>query len=165
MKIFGGFMTSVWVVVACLSLDVRAQSNSERCLVIGDSIAVGVSNHSRCLSISTGGLSSWRWLDRWGRALDAVDPEVVLISLGANDADDRRSFPSLAKVRAKLRAPRVIWLAPSEVLSLTSRNWVRLIAEQHGDAVFDLPQRHMQKDGIHPSTRGAQIVASRLLPE
>ncbi len=158
-------MTSVWVVVACLSLDVRAQSNSERCLVIGDSIAVGVSNHSRCLSISTGGLSSWRWLDRWGRALDAVDPEVVLISLGANDADDRRSFPSLAKVRAKLRAPRVIWLAPSEVLSLTSRNWVRLIAEQHGDAVFDLPQRHMQKDGIHPSTRGAQIVASRLLPE
>lgn len=165
MKIFSGFMTSICVAMACLSLGVRAQSASERCLVIGDSIAVGVSNHSRCLSISTGGLSSWRWLDRWGRSLDAVDPEVVLISLGANDADDRRSLPSLAKVRAKLRAPRVIWLAPSEVLSLTSRNWVRLIAEQHGDSVFDLPQRHMQKDGIHPSTRGAQIVASRLLPE
>jgi lysophospholipase L1-like esterase len=165
MSIYRIFVTSACVVMASLPIGVQAQSSSERCLVIGDSIAVGVSNYSRCLSISTGGLSSWRWLNRWGPELDTVDPEVVLISLGANDADDRRSFPSLAKVRAKLRAPRVIWLAPSEVLSLTSRNWVRLIAEQYGDAVFDLPQRHMQKDGIHPSTRGAQIVASRLLPE
>jgi lysophospholipase L1-like esterase len=160
-----GFLVSTSVAMACLPLCAWAQPISQRCLVIGDSIAVGVSNHSRCLSISTGGLSSWRWLDRWGRALETVDPEVVLISLGANDADDRRSFPSLAKVRAKLRAPRVIWLAPSEALSMASRNWVRLVAEQHGDAVFDLPQRHMQKDGIHPSTKGAQIVAGRLLPE
>jgi len=165
MNIFRYFVASACVVMTCLPFGVRAQLAAERCLIIGDSIAVGVSNHSHCLSISTGGLSSWRWLDRWGRALDEIEPEVVLISLGANDADDRRSFPSLAKVRAKLRAPRVIWLAPSAALSMTSRNWVRLIAEQHGDAVFDLPQRHMQKDGIHPSTRGAQIVASRLLPE
>lgn len=104
MSKFRIFVVSAYVVMACLPLSVLGQSASVRCLVIGDSIAVGVSNHSRCLSISTGGLSSWRWLDRWGRTLDAVDPEVVLISLGANDADDRRSFPSLAKVRAKLRA-------------------------------------------------------------
>lgn len=89
----------------------------------------------------------------------------MLISLGANDADDRRSLESLLAVRAKVQAAHVVWLAPSERLSAISRNWVRLVAEHHGDVVYELPQAHLQRDGIHQTGAGARVVARGLLPE
>jgi lysophospholipase L1-like esterase len=133
------------------------------CLVMGDSIAVGVAQFSACKTLSTGGLSSWRWLDKWGGDLDRLNPSVVLISLGANDGADPRSRKALAAVRSKVRASKVMWLAPSATLAPEPRKWVRAVAGQFGDRVFELPQEHLQKDGIHLSWAGSKLVVRSLL--
>ncbi|MBP8285613.1 MAG: hypothetical protein KAX57_02100 [Rhodoferax sp.] len=133
------------------------------CLVMGDSIAVGVAQFSACKTLSTGGLSSWRWLDKWGVDLDRVNPSIVLISLGANDGSDPRSRKALAAVRSKVRASKVMWLAPSATLAPEPRKWVREVAGQFGDRVFELPQEHLQKDGIHLSWAGSKLVVRSLL--
>ncbi len=133
------------------------------CLVMGDSIAVGISQFTDCKTISTGGLSSWRWLTQWGQELEMSNPKVVLISLGANDGSDPRSRKALEAVRSKVRASKVMWLAPSATLAPESRKWVRAVAGQFGDRVFELPQEHLQKDGIHLSWAGSKLVVRSLL--
>jgi lysophospholipase L1-like esterase len=133
------------------------------CLVMGDSIAVGVAQFSACKSLSTGGLSSWRWLNKWGGDLDRVNPSLVLISLGANDGADPRSRKALEAVRSKVKASKVMWLAPSETLAPEPRKWVRAVAGQFGDRVFELPKEHLQKDGIHLSWAGSKLVVRSLL--
>ena len=133
------------------------------CLVMGDSIAVGISQFTDCKTISTGGLSSWRWLSQWGQELEMAKPKVVLISLGANDGSDPRSRKALEAVRSKVRASKVMWLAPSATLAPEPRKWVREVAGQFGDRVFELPQEHLQKDGIHLSWAGSKLVVRSLL--
>ena len=133
------------------------------CLVMGDSIAVGVAQFSACKTLSTGGLSSWRWLDKWGVDLDRINPSVVLISLGANDGADPRSQKALLDVRSKIRSKKVMWLAPSATLAAKPRDAVRSVAGQFGDRVFELPQEHLQKDGIHLSGVGSKLIVKSLL--
>ena len=133
------------------------------CLVMGDSIAVGVAQFSACKTLSTGGLSSWRWLDKWGGDLDRLNPSVVLISLGANDGANPRSRKALEAVRSKVRASKVMWLAPSATLAPEPRKWVRAVAGQFGDRVFELPQEYLQNDGIHLSWPGSKLVVRSLL--
>ena len=127
------------------------------------SIAVGISQFTDCKTISTGGLSSWRWLSQWGQELEMAKPKGGLISLGANDGSDPRSRKALEAVRSKVRASKVMWLAPSATLAPEPRKWVREVAGQFGDRVFELPQEHLQKDGIHLSWAGSKLVVRSLL--
>jgi acyl-CoA thioesterase I len=125
---------------------------------------------------SSGGLARLDW------AL-ADHPDVVLVELGANDAlrgiDPRLTYANLDKILTRLKA------AGAKVMLLGMRappNWGRRYQAQF-DAIFpDLATKHQvalypffldgvaldpalnQSDGLHPTARGADIIAERIAP-
>lgn len=125
---------------------------------------------------STGGLARLDW------AL-ADHPDVVLVELGANDAlrgiDPRLTYANLDKILTRVQA------AGAKVMLLGMRappNWGQLYKAQF-DAIFpDLAAKHHvplypffldgvaldpalnQSDGMHPTAKGADIIAERIAP-
>ncbi|HET7593882.1 MAG TPA: arylesterase [Stellaceae bacterium] len=125
---------------------------------------------------SAGGLARLDW------AL-ADHPDLVLVELGANDAlrgiDPRLTYANLDKILTRIQA------AGAKVLLLGMRappNWGRPYQAQF-DAIFpDLAAKHHvslypffldgvaldpalnQSDGLHPTARGADIIAERVAP-
>ncbi len=125
---------------------------------------------------SAGGLARLDW------AL-ADHPDVVLVELGANDAlrgiDPQLTYANLDKILTRLKA------VGAKVMLLGMRappNWGRRYQAQF-DAIFpDLATKHHvplypffldgvaldpalnQSDGLHPTARGADIIAERIAP-
>jgi acyl-CoA thioesterase-1 len=125
---------------------------------------------------SAGGLARLDW------AL-ADHPDLVLVELGANDAlrgiDPRLTYANLDKILTRLKA------AGAKVMLLGMRappNWGRRYQAQF-DAIFpDLATKHNvslypffldgvaldpalnQSDGLHPTAKGADIIAGRVAP-
>ena len=125
---------------------------------------------------SAGGLARLDW------AL-ADHPDVVLVELGANDAlrgiDPTLTYANLDKILTRLKA------AGAKVMLLGMRappNWGHGYQTQF-DAIFpDLAAKHHvplypffldgvamdpalnQSDGLHPTAKGADIIAARIAP-
>ena len=56
------------------------------CMIIGDSIAVGVSMvRKECVSYSKGGWNSWQWNKDYLNKASSKPFDTIIISLGAND--------------------------------------------------------------------------------
>jgi lysophospholipase L1-like esterase len=134
------------------------------CLIIGDSIAVGVAQQRpECVSYSTGGLNTWQWNKKYSNKMLASP--VVIISLGSNDHKHINTEVELLKMREKVQSQRVFWVLPAGNLKASEVNiqWiqglVREIASKYGDVV--LPITRLQRDGIHPSWAGYKELANQ----
>jgi lysophospholipase L1-like esterase len=134
------------------------------CLIIGDSIAVGVAQQRpECVSYSTGGLNTWQWNKKYSSKVLASP--VVIISLGSNDHKYINTEVELLKMREKVQSQRVFWVLPAGNLKASEVNiqWiqglVREIAGKYGDVV--LPITRLQRDGIHPSWAGYKELANQ----
>jgi len=134
------------------------------CLIIGDSIAVGVAQQRpECVSYSTGGLNTWQWNKQYSNKMLASP--VVIISLGSNDHKHINTEVELLKMREKVQSQRVFWVLPAGNLKASEVNiqWiqglVREIASKYGDVV--LPITRLQRDGIHPSWAGYKELANQ----
>jgi hypothetical protein len=81
------------------------------CLILGDSIAVGVtSERKECKSISVGGLNTWQWNRRF---IDSdLTARSVVISLGTNDHKGIKTKQELESMRSRVNADRVYWILP-----------------------------------------------------
>jgi lysophospholipase L1-like esterase len=122
------------------------------CLIIGDSIAFGVSMvRPECTAIVRSGINSANWNRNF---LPAVQPaKTVIISLGTNDSHiDTES--NLRKLRAAVKAPRVFWLLPSHKLRSEQFRIVNYVARMNGDIVIPRPEKDISPDGIHPTNKG-----------
>jgi lysophospholipase L1-like esterase len=134
------------------------------CLILGDSIAVGISNvRPECVSISKGGLNTWQWNKNYlSKDLTA---KSVIISLSTNDHQYIKTHQELEKVRAKVNAERVYWVLPmgnspkSGVDIDSLQHIVAEVAERHNDIV--IATKRLQKDGIHPSWAGYKELANQ----
>jgi acyl-CoA thioesterase-1 len=137
---------------------------------------VTILNHGVSGDTTAGGLDRIDWML-------ADKPDIVLIELGANDAlrgtDPAVTEKNLAAMVEKLKAAGVqVWLAGM----LAPRNFgaeyaatfdglYKRIADKYQlplypfilDGVAQDPALN-QADGIHPTPKGAQIVADKLLP-
>jgi acyl-CoA thioesterase I len=139
-------------------------------------VAAQVVNGGVSGDTSAGGLARLDW------AL-ADHPDVVLVELGANDAlrgiDPRLTYANLDKILTRLKA------AGAKIMLLGMRappNWGRSYQAQF-DAIFpDLAAKHHvplypfflegvaldptlnQSDGLHPTARGADLIAERIAP-
>ena len=132
------------------------------CLLLGDSIAVGLYHHvAPCESLSKGGWNTWQWNRDYLKYDLAAD--TVIISLGSNDHKYVRTQEELEKMRAKITAGRVFWVLPKgnnprgglpieEVQRI-----IKVIAALHGDTV--IPIARAESDGIHPSWAGYKQIA------
>ena len=137
---------------------------------------VTVINHGVSGDTTAGGLERVDWML-------ADKPDIVIIELGGNDAlralDPASTERNLDAIIAKLKQAGVtVWLAGM----LAPRNFgpeyaaqfdglYKRLAEKHGvplysfflDGVAQEPALN-QADGIHPNSKGVDIVVGRLLP-
>ena len=131
------------------------------CMVIGDSIAVGVKAHlPRCELVGKGGINSFQF-----NAMSAekiLEAKTVVISLGSNEHRGVKTSRELIKVRARIAADRVIWIMPSGVakgsgveISDVQEIIARVASIFHDKIIAFSPGT----DGIHPTPGGYKTIA------
>lgn len=148
-----------------------------RVLLLGDSLAVGMDQPMQSLAAQCGvaflgqakvGTSVTQWSkESWiGPALDLARPNVVLVSLGANDfgrndaANVQASTSSLVS-RIRSYGARVFWMAPPtmpfEDKVGAEAAWKAAVGSDWFDAaVLDIPR---SPDRIHPTGAGYRTMA------
>jgi len=125
------------------------------CLVIGDSIAVGVQQfRQECAIYAKVGINSRDWNNKFiGKDLRA---NTVIISLGSNDSGNIKTAAELNELRQSVTSKKVVWILPSN--NSDKRDIVKFIAEKYGDIVLGVNQ--LSKDGVHPTVAGYKELAN-----
>jgi len=130
------------------------------CLVLGDSIAVGVYHHvAPCESLSKGGWNTAQW-NRDYLKYD-LTANTVIISLGSNDHKGIKTQEELERLREKVQAGRVFSILPA--IKPDIQRIVKVIAALYGDTV--VPITRLQPDKIHPSWAGYKQIAKEVKHE
>jgi lysophospholipase L1-like esterase len=132
------------------------------CMIIGDSIAVGVSMaRPECVSYSKGGWNSWQWNKDYLPQAITKQSKTLIISLGANDHKGVKTEQELRKMRAAVKADRVFWISPGKERKPIPQDAIERIAQEYGDVVLDRPMGHMSSDGVHPTGKGYRVLAEK----
>jgi hypothetical protein len=125
------------------------------CLVLGDSIAVGVAQaRPECSASARSGISSGTY------SLELLRParaRTVVISLGVNDDASVDTVANLRVVRAAVHGERVIWLLPG--IKERARTAIRLVAREFGDRTLDT-RSEAGRDHLHPTGAGYEVIAT-----
>ena len=126
------------------------------CLIVGDSIGVGVANvRKECVAYVKGGINSHQWLNKNIQNTPLVAKHVI-ISLGSNDHKGVKTESELRAIRELTKADRVYWVLPSSKFP-TQRDAIWKIANEHHDTI--LKTERMQTDNVHPSWAGYKEIA------
>lgn len=131
------------------------------CLIVGDSIAVGIAQvRKECAVIARSGINSSAWLNK---NLSQLKPaKVLVISLGANDTDKINTRVNLVRIRSKAVADRVYWILPNEKLKPEQLKAIVAVATEFGDVVVPRSSANISRDGIHPTGKGYKELAENL---
>lgn len=123
------------------------------CLILGDSIAVGVSkNRPECDVIAKSGITSPNFVK--AHITKNLSADTVVISLGSNDTGVN-TLQALTKLRKTIRAKSVYWILPARFTD--ARDAVEEVALKNGDTIVRIPD--VSADGIHPTSRGYKRLA------
>ena len=128
------------------------------CLILGDSIGVGVSQvRKECAAIVKGGINSWQFNKNNSGEFFSGN---VIISLGANDHKGVNTRKELESLRSRVVTKnKVFWILPATKPEV--RAIINEIATTNGDVIIDRPKDHMSADGIHPTGRGYKELAEK----
>jgi len=130
------------------------------CMIIGDSIAVGVATaRPECVSHSRGGWNSWQWNRDYLVSASSRTAKTVIISLGANDHAGVKTERELRRMREAIQGQRVFWIDPGQDRKPVPHAVIANLAQEFGDTVLPRPRDHMSADGIHPTGRGYRVLA------
>jgi hypothetical protein len=125
------------------------------CIVLGDSIAVGVGQaRPDCQTIAVSGITSEHYVQMFGGAPQA---RTAIISLGVNDGDASATGDNLAKLRGRIVADTVYWLVSGTNQRI--RDTIRAIAGRFGDRLIDVAPL-AGADHIHPDRVGYARLAA-----
>lgn len=132
------------------------------CLVLGDSIAVGVAQQRpECVAYATGGLNTWQWNKKYDNK--ELNARTVIISLGTNDHSGVNTYKELSGLRADIpQHSKVFWIMPpcnDKFCKQSVNDVVAILAKNYGDIV--LTTKRLQADAIHPSTAGYKELAKK----
>lgn len=126
------------------------------CLILGDSIAVGIAQHTPCVVMAQVGRTSSAQANMIVRRVSA---RHAIISLGSNDPFDPDLLRNLRRVRAGVDARFVTWIIPYHS---HAGGAVRRVADAYGDGMVEL-RAFKTNDGVHPSNyRGVAQDAMRM---
>jgi lysophospholipase L1-like esterase len=131
------------------------------CLVIGDSIAVGISHFRKeCVTHARSGWTSAQWNKHYLTTFNSQLPvKSLIISLGTNDYKGLNTVAELNKIRENVSSTtRVFWVLPPKAKPL-QREMVREVAEIWGDMTLTVPDNEMAGDKIHPTYAGYRKLA------
>ena len=125
------------------------------CLVIGDSIAVGVGQTlPECRTEARVGITSRQFVHE---LLTAQSADKVVISLGVNDGPAAYTIENLRRVRETVRGRVVYWLMPAN--HDYARDAIHTVAAQFGDRTIDCTAE-AGPDGLHPTGAGYRKLGS-----
>lgn len=130
------------------------------CLIIGDSLAVGVGQtRPSCVTLAKTGITSAAYVKTFLPSVPRKAARIV-ISLGVNDDASVPTRDYLLAVRRELQGQQVVWLLPG--LKQNVRDTIKQIArDMHDEWVDTLP--YVGPDHLHPSGTGYQAIASSTL--
>jgi hypothetical protein len=125
------------------------------CLVMGDSIAVGVAEYRpECESVAKSGITSTRYIET---LLEPHIARTIVISLGVNDDETVDTLDNLREVRRNLHAQTVYWLLPG--IKPRARTIIETVAREFGDHLIDT-KAQAGPDHLHPTGAGYQYLAA-----
>ena len=135
------------------------------CLIMGDSIAVGVHQYKQeCVSYAKGGINSWQYNKNFiNNKSNNYGADVVVISLGTNDHEGIKTYKELKNTREHIKASRVYWIMPpcnDDFCKPKVNQAVEMIAKEYGDQIIST--KKVQKDNIHPSWSGYKELAKQI---
>jgi len=111
------------------------------CLILGDSIAVGVGMaRPECMTVAEVGITSDDFAYSYQGPPGA---KRVILCLGSNDKGD--SSEALAYLRQRING-RVIWILPAQ---RNRQAAVKKMALRFGDKTVTIPS--VRRDGVHPA--------------
>ncbi len=128
------------------------------CIVIGDSLAVGIA-HARpdCVSAAQVGISSSEYATTRLGGIETAD--IAIISLGANDGAGTPTEENLRRVRNAVIARSVVWLVPNA--STATRAAIATVAAEQRDGIIDV-RPLVGPDGIHPAAYATLAEQTRM---
>lgn len=131
------------------------------CMIIGDSIAVGVAMHRpECEVYAKGGINTAQFGKIYADKI--LEAKTVIISVGSNDHQYVPTNYELLKIRGRISADRVYWIMPqgnakeANVTISKIQGMVSKIANTMGDGVIHFTP---SSDGIHPAAREYRRIA------
>ncbi|MEJ0016464.1 MAG: hypothetical protein WDN25_07855 [Acetobacteraceae bacterium] len=126
------------------------------CIVLGDSIAVGVGQaRSDCAIAAVTGITSERYVQLFPGMRHVG---TAIISLGVNDGEGTATADNLARLRARVRADTVYWLLTGG--NPRARDAVRAVAGRFGDRLIDAAPL-TGPDHVHPDRTGYARLAAQ----
>lgn len=115
------------------------------CLIVGDSIAVGIHQHRpECVVRASVGITSTAWNKRFGSSV--LPAQHTIISLGTNDWLADKTFQEILQLRAKITG-QVTWILPAN--GTERQTPVVKVAQMYNDVTLVITQT--AKDGVHPT--------------
>jgi len=132
------------------------------CLIIGDSIAVGVGMiRKECVRYAKSGWSSSAWNRDYLDKASNKPAETIIISLGANDHAGIKSETELRKMREAIKGKRVFWISPGMERKPKATIAIEKIASEYNDIILSRPKEYMSADGVHPTMQGYKELANQ----
>lgn len=138
------------------------------CLILGDSIAVGLHQQQpKCAAYAKGGINTHQFNKQFTGEFYS---NLVIISLGSNDHKFVKTHKELETLRSRVIAKsKVVWILPvgnakgSSVDIKDIRKIVVDIATKYGDNIIDPQPHQVSSDKIHPNNRGYKEISNNIL--
>jgi lysophospholipase L1-like esterase len=134
------------------------------CLILGDSIAVGVSQvRKECVAYAKSGINSkdfWNKNKHFLEKNDTVKTKVTIISLGPNDTKSIDTLKYVNLVRERVKG-KIYWILPSEKFKPEKVQIIKDVAKIWGDTVIERPADKISPDGVHPTYAGYKEIAEK----
>ena len=119
------------------------------CLILGDSIAKGVSDiRTECVAYVQSGINSKDWNDRFVKQVRPAT--TTIISLGSNDYKNLNTEVELVALRSFVNSDHIFWIVPA--IKPEKQEIVKKIARYYGDTFVIIPE--LSQDKIHPTYNG-----------
>jgi lysophospholipase L1-like esterase len=136
------------------------------CLILGDSIAVGIAQHKKeCVSITRVGITSHKWYSEFiENPTYNKKYRVVVISLSTNDFKNMSPHSTeefLYNIRKRANAQLVIWILPNPILKPNQHKVIKELAKEFGDKTLET-LNHVGYDSIHPTVEGYKELAKNI---
>jgi len=129
------------------------------CLIMGDSLAVGVGQiRQECTTRAKSGVNSYDYVNRhlW-HTNGNNQAKTIIISLGSNDAKHIKTFEELDTLRQLVKADKVYWILPA--IKEDKRKAVWAVANKYHDHVIEARNHDLSPDAVHPTRKGYKTIA------
>jgi lysophospholipase L1-like esterase len=126
------------------------------CLILGDSIAVGIAQHRpECVAYAKIGITSRAWNNKF--LTKNLESNITTISLGTNDHSTLKTFEELFTLRQTLSG-KVQWVLPANGADRQAP--VVQVAKIFGDTTLLIPE--LARDKIHPTSKAYKQLAEKI---